>query len=58
MKNAAAGRDATLRNFENRDLGYDIVSAGTAVVRKWQKAFDWSGERPDSGTASFAPPPL
>lgn len=38
MKNAATGRDATLRNFEKRDLGDDIVSAGTAVVVRPQRA--------------------
>jgi hypothetical protein len=32
MKNAASRRDATLRAFEERDLGGDITSAGTAVV--------------------------
>lgn len=31
MKNASTRRDATLREFEQRDLGADIASAGTAV---------------------------
>ncbi len=32
MKNAASARDATLRSFEEQDLGRDIKAAGTAVV--------------------------
>ena len=32
MKNARSTRDATLREFERRDLGSDIKAAGTAVV--------------------------
>jgi len=32
MKNAASARDATLRSFEEQDLGADIKAAGTAVV--------------------------
>ena len=30
MKNAVSPRDATLRSFEERDLGSDIKSAGAA----------------------------
>jgi len=30
MKNASSKRDATLREFEERDLGDDIAAAGTA----------------------------
>ena len=37
MKNARAGRDATLREFKERDLGGDIESAGTAVVVRPQR---------------------
>ncbi len=37
MKNAASGRDATLRSFEERDLGDDIKAAGTAVVVRPQR---------------------
>ena len=37
MKNAASARDATLREFEERDLGADIKSAGTAVVIRPQR---------------------
>ena len=37
MKNAARGRDATLRSFEKRDLGGDIGAAGTAVVVRPQR---------------------
>lgn len=36
MKNARA-RDATLRAFEEKDLGDDIASAGTAVVVRPQR---------------------
>lgn len=36
MKNARA-RDATLREFKERDLGGDIASAGTAVVVRPQR---------------------
>jgi uncharacterized protein (DUF4415 family) len=32
MKNATTRRDATLREFEQKDLGGDIASAGAAVV--------------------------
>jgi hypothetical protein len=32
MKNAASGRDPTLRAFEKDDVGDDIVAAATAVV--------------------------
>lgn len=38
MKNAATGRDATLRDLEKRDLGDDIKSAGTTVVVRPQRA--------------------
>jgi hypothetical protein len=37
MKNAATRRDATLREFKERDLGDDIASAGTAVVVRPQR---------------------
>jgi hypothetical protein len=37
MKSAASGRDATLRSFEERDLGDDIKAAGTAVVVRPQQ---------------------
>jgi hypothetical protein len=37
MKNAASARDETLRSFEERDLGSDIKSAGTAVVVRPQR---------------------
>lgn len=36
MKDARA-RDATLREFKERDLGDDIASAGTAVVVRPQR---------------------
>jgi hypothetical protein len=32
LKNARGTRDATLREFKERDLGGDIEAAGTAVV--------------------------
>ena len=32
LKSVASARDATLRSFEERDLGGDIKAAGTAVV--------------------------
>ena len=37
MKNAATRRDATLREFANRDLGDDIASGGAAVVVRPQR---------------------
>ena len=37
MKNARGTRDATLREFEKRDLGGDIKAAGTAVVVRPQR---------------------
>jgi hypothetical protein len=37
MKSAASARDATLRSFEERDLGGDIKAAGTAVVVRPQR---------------------
>jgi len=37
MKNARGGRDATLREFKERDLGGDIAAAGTAVVVRPQR---------------------
>jgi len=37
MKNAATRRDATLREFEEQDLGDDIASAGTAAVVRPQR---------------------
>jgi len=37
MKNAASARDATLRAFEEQDLGDDIKSSGTAVVVRSQR---------------------
>jgi hypothetical protein len=37
MKSAASTRDATLRSFEERDLGGDIKAAGTAVVVRPQR---------------------
>jgi len=37
MKNARSARDATLREFRERDLGDDIASAGTAVLVRPQR---------------------
>jgi hypothetical protein len=37
MKSAASVRDATLRSFEERDLGSDIKTAGAAVVVRPQR---------------------
>jgi uncharacterized protein (DUF4415 family) len=37
MKNATTRRDATLREFERKDLGGDIASAGAAVVVRPQR---------------------
>lgn len=37
MKNARGARDATLREFKERDLGGDIASAKTAVVVRPQR---------------------
>ena len=37
MKNATVRRDATLREFERRDLGTVIASAGTGVVVRAQR---------------------
>jgi hypothetical protein len=37
MKNARGGRDATLREFKERDLGSDIASAATAVIVRSQR---------------------
>jgi len=37
MKNARGARDATLREFKERDLGGDIESAGTGVVVRPQR---------------------
>jgi hypothetical protein len=37
MKSAASARDATLRSFEEQDLGGDIKAAGTAVVVRPQR---------------------
>ena len=37
MKNARGTRDATLREFKERDLGDDIASAGSAVVVRPQR---------------------
>ena len=37
MKNTATRGDETLREFEKRDLGDDIASAGTAVVVRPQR---------------------
>ena len=37
MKNARSSRDATLREFEKRDLGGDIEAARTAVVVRPQR---------------------
>ena len=37
MKSAASARDATLRSFEERDLGSDIKAAGTAVLVRPQR---------------------
>lgn len=37
MENATTRRDATLREFKERDLGADIASAGTAVVVRPQR---------------------
>ncbi len=37
MKNARGGRDATLGEFREHDLGGDIESAGTAVVVRPQR---------------------
>ncbi len=37
MKNARSAGDATLREFNARDLGGDIASAGTAVVVRPQR---------------------
>jgi hypothetical protein len=38
MKNARSGSDATLREFEERDLGGDSEFAGTTVVVRPQRA--------------------
>lgn len=37
MKNARSSRDATLREFKERDLGDDVASAGAAVVVRPQR---------------------
>lgn len=37
MKNASSRRDATLREFKERDLGEDVKAAGTLVVVRRQK---------------------
>ena len=37
MKNATPHRDATLREFEQKDLGGDIASEGAAVVVRPQR---------------------
>ena len=37
MKNARGGRDGTLREFKERDLGGDIESSGVAVVVRPQR---------------------
>ena len=37
VKNAASKRDATLRSFEERDLGDDIKASGTAVIVRRQR---------------------
>ena len=37
MKNASSRRDATLRSFEQRDLGADIKASGAAVVVRPQR---------------------
>jgi len=37
MKNARGARDATLREFKERDLGGDVESAGAAVVLRPQR---------------------
>jgi uncharacterized protein (DUF4415 family) len=37
MKNATTRRDATLREFEQKDLGDDIASQGAAVVVRPQQ---------------------
>ncbi len=37
LKSVASARDATLRSFEERDLGGDIKAAGTAVVVRPQR---------------------
>ena len=37
MKNAPSAGDATLREFEERDLGEDVKAAGTLVVVRRQK---------------------
>lgn len=37
MKNAASRRDATLREFEQQDLGDDVAAAGTTVVVRPQR---------------------
>jgi uncharacterized protein (DUF4415 family) len=38
MKNASSKRDATLREFEERDLGDDIAAAGAARMIRPQRA--------------------
>jgi uncharacterized protein (DUF4415 family) len=38
MKNASSKRDATLREFETRDLGDDIAAAGTARMIRPKRA--------------------
>jgi uncharacterized DUF497 family protein/predicted DNA binding CopG/RHH family protein len=38
MKNASSKRDATLRDFEERDLGDDIAAAGTARMLRPMRA--------------------
>ncbi len=37
LRNATAARDGTLREFEHRDLGGDIVAAGSAIVVRPQR---------------------
>ena len=38
MKNASSRRDATLREFEAKDLGDDIAAAGTARMIRPKRA--------------------
>ena len=54
MKNARGARDATLREFKERDLGGDIESAGTAVVVRPQPADVHPAQRRAQGGAPKA----
>jgi hypothetical protein len=61
MKNARGIRDATLREFKERDLGGDIESAGTAVVARPQRPTSFRVElsgRPYLALRVRAPPRL